>query len=55
MAPVGSMKSVRNDLGKLLKNIRFEVGDGSKIIFWYDLWCGDRALKEALLDVYGLV
>jgi hypothetical protein len=24
----------------------FEVRDRSKIRFWHDLWCGDRAFKE---------
>jgi hypothetical protein len=23
----------------------FEVGGGSKIGFWHDLWCGDMTLK----------
>jgi hypothetical protein len=25
--------------------IRYEVGDESKIRFWYDLWCEDQPLK----------
>jgi hypothetical protein len=25
--------------------LRFEVGDGFKIGFWHDLWCGDHSLK----------
>jgi hypothetical protein len=28
------------------------MGDGSKIRFWNDSWCGDKALKEAFLDLY---
>jgi hypothetical protein len=23
------------------------VGDGSKVKFWHDLWCGHMALKDA--------
>jgi hypothetical protein len=30
------------------------VGVRSKIRFWHDLWCGDKALKEAFLDLYGI-
>ena len=26
--------------------VKFEVGDGSKIRFWHDVWCGDQTLKE---------
>jgi hypothetical protein len=33
---------------------RFVVGDGSKIIFWHDLWCGDTALKVAFPTLFGI-
>jgi hypothetical protein len=26
--------------------VRFEVGDRSRIRFWYDMWVGDMTLKE---------
>jgi hypothetical protein len=28
-------------------HIRFDPGEGSKIRFWDDVWCGDRPLKVA--------
>jgi hypothetical protein len=34
---------------------RFELGDGFKIRFWDDVWCGELALKEAFLVLYGFV
>jgi hypothetical protein len=30
------------------------VGDGSKARLWHDLWCGDRAFKEAFQNLYGI-
>jgi hypothetical protein len=30
------------------------VGDGSKIIFWHDLWCGDTTLKEAFPALFSI-
>jgi hypothetical protein len=30
------------------------VGDGSKISFWHDLWCGDTALKVAFLALFDI-
>jgi hypothetical protein len=33
---------------------RFEVEDGYKIRFWHDLWCGDKALKEAFSNLYSI-
>jgi len=26
----------------------FEEGDGSKIRFWHDVWCGEQTLKIAI-------
>ena len=25
--------------------MRFEVGDGSRVLFWHDAWCGELPLK----------
>jgi hypothetical protein len=33
----------------LSSHTRFELGDGSKIRFWDDVWCGGMALNEDLL------
>ena len=27
----------------LEKGVRWKPGDGSKILFWEDMWCGDAA------------
>jgi hypothetical protein len=42
-------------VGVSFQVIRFEVGDGNKIRFWHDVWCGDQALKEACSDLYSIV
>jgi hypothetical protein len=33
---------------------RLEMGDGFKIRFWHDVWCGKKALKEAFPDLYNI-
>jgi hypothetical protein len=33
---------------------RFDPGDGSKIRFWDDVWCGEVILKEAFLGLYNI-
>jgi hypothetical protein len=30
------------------------VGDGRRISFWYDLWCGDMVLKVAFPVLFGI-
>jgi hypothetical protein len=32
--------------------VRFDPDEGSKIRFWDDVWCGDRALKEAFPGLF---
>ena len=34
------------------KYIVFEVGNGNKVQFWYDKWCGDYALKDSFLLLF---
>jgi hypothetical protein len=36
------------------KFIRFEVGDGIRIRFWHDVWCGDQPLKESFLVLFRI-
>jgi len=40
--------------GGFANHTKFEVGDGSKIRLWHDLWCGNLTLKEAFIDWYYL-
>jgi hypothetical protein len=32
----------------------FVPGEGSRILFWEDIWCGDRALKEAFPVLHSI-
>jgi hypothetical protein len=29
-----------------------EGGDGSHTRFWHDIWCGDRNLKDSILELF---
>jgi hypothetical protein len=33
---------------------RFDPGEGSRIRFWEDIWCGDQALKDAFPVLYSI-
>ena len=34
---------------------RFNLGDGSQVRFWEDVWIGSRTLKDCFLNVYNIV
>ena len=40
---------------KFSRFIKFAVGDGARIKFWYVAWCGDVILKEAFPELYCIV
>jgi len=49
---VSVWKFIRRGWDNVAKYLRFEVGDGSHIRFWHDLWCGDKPLKLCYLALY---
>jgi hypothetical protein len=51
---VGVWKHVRRRWGVFSRFIRFEVGDGSHISFWHDVWCGDHSLKDTFPGLFHI-
>lgn len=48
------LKNIRKGWDSFSRFTKFVVGDGSKISFWHDLWCGDTALKVAFPTLFGI-
>ena len=51
---VSVWKFIRRGWDNVAKFLRFEVGDGSHIRFWHDLWCGDKPLKLCYPALYTI-
>jgi len=41
----GFWKSILAGLERFKSLVHFDVKDGSRVLFWHDVWCGDRSLK----------
>jgi len=52
---VGVWKHIRRGWDKFRNFVRFEVGVGSHVTFWHDLWCGDRSLKQCFPVLFSIV
>ena len=51
---VSVWKSIRSGWLDFSKFLWFDVGDGTRIKFWEDVWCRDCSLKEAFLELYSI-
>jgi hypothetical protein len=51
---VSLWKTIRKEWGNFVKYVNFEVGDGTKIKFWLDIWCGSCSLKEGYPDLFRI-
>ena len=51
---VSLWKTIRNEWGNFVKYVNFEVGDGTKIKFWQDIWCGSCSLKDGYPDLFRI-
>lgn len=48
------MENIRIGGDVFVKDIIFVVGDGSRIRFWHDPWCGGRALCAVFPDLFSI-
>lgn len=51
---VGLWKNIRKDWAHFSSFLSFEVGDGTRVKFWADSWCGIGPLKEVYPELYHI-
>jgi hypothetical protein len=51
---VGLWKYICMGWQNFKRHTRFDPGEGSRIRFWDDVWCGDRPLKEAFPGLFNI-
>ncbi|RVX12073.1 Protein detoxification 45, chloroplastic [Vitis vinifera] len=51
---VGLWKEISKEGLLLLNNVSFSVGNGKRVRFWKDIWCGNISLCEAFPSLYDL-
>ena len=51
---VSVWKSIRSGWLDFSKFLQFDVGDGTRVKFWEDVWCRDCFLKEAFPELYSI-
>lgn len=52
---VSLWKHIGNGWTKFSTFLLYKVGNGSRIHFWHDLWCGDIVLEDAYPTFYNIV
>jgi hypothetical protein len=48
----GVWKSIRRGWDAFAAHVRYEIGNGSKVLFWHDVWCGEIPLKILFPDLF---
>ncbi|XP_035539054.1 uncharacterized protein LOC109012013 [Juglans regia] len=51
---MGLWKSVRMGWGEFVKHVKYKVGDGSRILFWHDYWCGELTPKNDFPSLFQI-
>ena len=51
---IGLWKKIRKDWEVVLLNVKFVIGDGSRVSFWKDVWGGEEVLCRAFLTLFSL-
>jgi hypothetical protein len=48
----GVWKSIRRGWDAFAAHVRYEIGNGSKVLFWHDVWCGEIPLKNLFPELF---
>jgi hypothetical protein len=51
---VGLWKNIRKEWESFSKHLYMEVGNGTRIRFWHDRWCGMESLKVAFPELFSI-
>ena len=51
---MGFWKEIRKEGSLMLKNITFSMGDGRRVRFWKDKWCGYNTHHDSLPSLFAL-
>jgi hypothetical protein len=51
---VGVWKCIQRGWDNFKQHVRFEVGDGSRVLFWHDVRCGELLLKILFLALFSI-
>ena len=51
---VSLWKYIRRVWGQLSWHVKFDVGSGTRLKFWHDLWCGEAVLQETFPKLYPI-
>jgi len=52
---VGCWKSITSELDQFKSLVLFKVGNGFRVLFWRDVWCGERPLKDHFPDLFRMI
>ena len=50
----GLWKEIRKDWTTILNNGKFLIGDGRRVYFWKDIWCGEEALCKSFSTLFNM-
>ena len=50
---VGLWKNISRGWPSFSRHIMYDIGDGSKVKFWKDYWCGETSLTVNYPDLFG--
>jgi len=51
---VGCWKSIISQLDHFKSLVHFKAGNGFKVLFWHDVWCEERPLRDHFPDLFFL-
>ena len=51
---VGLWKAIRKEWLGMYSNLAFRVGNGTRVRFWKDKWCGDEPLCESFPSLFAI-